>query len=135
MTGPMAGSDPGPPPSGRGQPDPWEPAEFINEMSETRWQPCSGNDRLWETAAGLRWRPGSQGDSRDPKLYRNRLRANRIGKRRFRKSASATWTEMATGGRVVQAGPQEIGYWDGYQHAEGVVSGWRQSDHGEEVHE
>ncbi len=135
MTGPMAGPDPGPPPShvGKGQPDPWEPAEFINEMNETRWQPVCEDTRLYETAAGLRWLERPDG-VRDPKLYRNRLRAYRIGKRRFRKSASATWTEMATGGRVVRAGPQEIG-WDGYQHAEGVVSGWRQSDHGEEVHE
>ncbi len=121
----------------RGQDPAWEPAEFVNEMNETRWQPCSGGDRLWETAAGPRWRPANQGDSRDPKLYKNRLRAYRVGKRKFRKSASATWTEMQTGGVVGR-----ITYWDDEQKERDLGSefgqkgsGWRQSDHGEEVHE
>lgn len=131
MRGPVMESDPGSPPSGRGQDPPWEPAEFVNEMNETRWQPRSGNDRLWHTAAGLRWR--DMGTGLDPKLYRNRLRAYRVGKRRFRKSASNSWSELQTGGamRITYNAGDGL---DRDPRGDARGSGWRQSDHDEEVH-
>ena len=60
------------------------PAEWMNERGDPRYQPAAYDHLLWATALSTVWRPPRVHGGLDPKLYRSKARAIRIGRRRER---------------------------------------------------